>query len=389
MICMISCIGKVNYTRNFGILTTIAACGFDVASIAPGSLDGTERSSGITHYALSLPSANFWYDAGFGNTLRAIVQRARNVVALIRKVEQVRPEMLLCSEPDAWFVAILMKLRYGCKVIVDLQEVYEDRALAFPKPLQGVVRRLLRNAMRVLSSRTDEVIHVSQERQDIYNYLHKRGLVIGSYPELKLFPSPTEKSADVHTGLVQVIHAGALRPTYASQQLLDAMRIVADAAPQVRFVVLGGVAGKLENEKLIGSLTEKGVLEFIEQVPFSDVIRWLYSSDIGINLVLPIDTAHRLAAPQKLYEYFAASLPVVVADVPTLRRTVTQHRCGVVVDPLSPQSIADGIIALAQNQEIRREQGQNGRLAAESEYNWESQARKLCGLIATLYDRSS
>lgn len=377
VVCMISCIGRVTYTRNRVILNTLAAYGCKIIAIAPVATDNSEEADNIILYPLPLPSVNFWYDAGFANTLHGIWQRLNNVFSLLRKVGQVKPDILFCSEPDAWLVAVLSKKQYGCKVLVDLQEVYDDRALAFPKPLQGVIRASLRQLMRILSQHTDEIIHVSLERQQAYNYLSKPGIIIGSYPELRLFPSQDAVKTAAQSGTITAIHVGALRPTYASEQLLEAMQIVADMAPEVRFIVLGGISGTLKNADLIELLTASGVLEFVQQVPFSEVVNRLRSSDIGINLVLPVDTAHRLAAPQKLYEYFAAGLPVVVADVPTLRRVVTEHECGVVVDGASPRSIADGIILLTRNQEVRKKMGLNAREAAEGEFNWESQTVKL------------
>ncbi len=376
-VCMISCIGRVTYTRNRVILNTLADFGYEIVAIAPADVESSEDVSSITLYPLPLPDANFWYDAGFANTIRAIWQRLNNVFVLFRKVGEVKPDILFCSEPDAWLVAVLSKKRYGCKVLVDLQEVYDDRALAFPRPLQGIVRAALRQLMRILSQYTDEIIHVSLERQQAYKYLSKPGVIIGSYPELKSFPLPETVKAGAQSDIITAIHVGALRPTYASEQLLEAMQIVADTAPEIRFVVLGGISGTLKNAEIVESLTVRGVLEFIQQVPFTEVVDRLRSSDIGINLVLPVDTAHRLAAPQKLYEYFAAVLPVVVADVPTLRRVVTEQKCGVIVDGASPQSIADGIVSLASNQKMRTQMGSNARQAAENIYNWEMQVYKL------------
>lgn len=383
----ISCIGVVQNGRVVRFLRTLAAAGYDVSAIRPGQLIDPEDINVIAHYALPEISASFWYDAGLLNTLMAMGQRARNSILLGWKLLRLRPDIIICSELDSWMIAVLAKLTLDSIVIADLREVYDDRALVFPNWAQGSMRRLLRGLMRILSKQTDEIIHVSLERQEAYSYLDKPGIILGSYPDLRQFPLHDERTAARGSESVIAIHVGALRPTYASEQLLDAMSLVADAMPQVRFVVLGGVSGKLVNDDLVNMLMSRGVLEFHEQVPSSEVVRKLAESDIGINLVLPVDTAHRLAAPQKLYEYFAAGLPVVVADAPTLRRIVMERDCGVVVDASSPQSIADGIITLAHNAEMRRSLGENARIAAEDTYNWESQMHRLCDMMDNLLVR--
>lgn len=383
-VCRVSCVGHVVYTRNTSILSTLAQQGFHIASITPGSITDTTSASYITHHKLPVPRNNFWYGSSILYLLRAVAQRTRNVYLLSRKLAQVRAAVLLCSEPDSWLVAVLAKWRYGCKVIVDLQEVYDDRALAFPKLFQQPVRLLLRACMRLLSSYTDEVVHVSLERQRIYSYLAKPGIIVSSYPDLAQYPPRQLSTSGDPSKSITAVHAGALRVTYGSEQLLKAMALASELMPNLRFVVLGGIAGELENMDLVDLLIEKCVLEVTGQVPRSEVIQRLYSSDIGISLVLPVDTAHYLAAPQKLFEYFAASLPVVASDVPTIRRVVEDNNCGVVVDASIPQEIADALIQLAQNAEMRNAMGNSARAAAEREYNWEFEAHKLCELMDRL-----
>jgi glycosyltransferase involved in cell wall biosynthesis len=383
-VCLISCVEQVQNIRTNRTLRTIASMGYTVMAIMPGVLpDG--QNYAITHFPLPAPPANFWYNGGLRNALRAMYYRLRNSWLLVLRLGMIRPHIIICREPDAWLVALFAKLRFKCKVVADLHEIYDDRALAFPKILQGFIRGVLRALMRWLSRFTDEIIHVSIERQQVYSYLRKPGVVIRQYPEIHLFPPPVfDRKPTLGSSTITVIHAGPLRFTYASEQLLEAMVLVAEELPSVKFVVLGGIAGKIGNIEIAKSLSSRRVLDIQGSVPFAEVIRWLYASDIGINLVLPVDTTHRLAAPQKLYEYLAAGLPVVAADVPSIRSVVTKYECGLLVDPFSPREIANGILRLARDKYLRYRMGQNGRLAAEREFNWEKEQIKWFQVLASL-----
>ena len=331
VVCLVSCVEQVQNIRTIRALRTIAKYGYDVVAIMPGTLPHHEELRLITHHPIPAPQISFWYNAGFSNTLRAIGYRLRNSLLLAWKLVKIRPNIVICREPDSWLVAVLAKFWFGCKIVADLREIYEERALAFPSFMQNFVRKLIRNLMRYLSRFTDEIIHVSPERQQVYSYLHKPGVVIGQYPELHFFPRRNAFQQTVSLTFnhrsVTAIHAGALRPTYGSDQLLEAMALTVESFPKIRLVVLGGISGKLSNAHLVEYLKKKTVLQLIQQVPFLELLRWLYAADIGISLVLPVDMNCLLAAPQKLYEYFAAGLPVVAADVPTLRRIVAKYEC--------------------------------------------------------------
>jgi glycosyltransferase involved in cell wall biosynthesis len=148
--------------------------------------------------------------------------------------------------------------------------------------------------------------------------------------------------------------------------------------------VIGGVTSKMKNAQLIDRLIDSGKLTIISRIPHEEVINILLQSDIGISLVLPLDQTHILAMPRKFFEYMAAGLPIVAADVPTLRNFVESTNCGILVDPSSPESIADGILRLVSCQSLRKELGENGRRSCETKYNWQNESKKLQVLLTSL-----
>lgn len=381
-VCLISCIEQVQNIRTFRLLKTISNMGYKTIAIMPGYLPNDNIK--VLHYRIPTPKANFWYHKGFLNTLLALYYRLKNVLLLILKLIKIKPDIIICREPDSWAVAILTKFIFNCKVICEITEIYEDRSLAFPKFLRPVIYNFIRASMRYLSHLTDEIIHVSYERQNYYNYLKKPGIVIGHYPEISLFP-PIQRRT---TNSIRLIHAGSLRYTYASNQLIESLLILTESNLDFKLTVLGGIADKQkELSEKIKFLINKGRLEIKEVVPYHLVIQWLYNSDIGISLVLPVDQTHYLAFPQKLFEYFAAGLPVIAADVPSIRCIICKYKCGLLVDPTSPAKIAEAIMYLAENNLLRSEMSKNARLAAELEFNWEGKQAVLGQVIQNLIQK--
>ncbi len=382
-LCRISSIGRVEYTRNYALLSTLVKQGYRVSSISPGSLAGSTQESEIRHYAVPAPSENFWHENRISTTLRAIRQRLIIIRHVAHLLEEVQPDIILCSEPDAWTLAVHIRKKRRCRIIVDLQEFYEDRVLSLPRFVRPLARLVMRCWLRHLARNSDLIIHVSSERQAEYAYLCEPGIVVGNYPNLSDFPDikPIWTQTTAPSGNIVFLHAGALRPSYASDQLIEAIDIAALRDSRVRLLVLGGIAGNLINRNLIQRLIESGTIEIKEQVPHRDVRQHMLACHVGVSLVLPIDTAHRLAAPQKLYEYFAAGLPVLVADVPTLRRVITEHECGILVDPYSPESIADGLLRMVQDPARLLQMADRGRRAFVQDYNWERQETLLCGAV--------
>lgn len=381
-IAIISGVMQVSSTHNLRYLATLCSLGLRTEVVMPGRLHASANLPAVSHVRLPSPRTSFWYGAGFLNLLNAILSRGGNFIRLCWYLARRRPRAIIAIEPDSWLASVVIGRLGGAKILVDIQEVYEDRSLAFPRPFQGVARRALRWLMRMLSRRTDQIIHVSPERARFHNYLRQEGYrVITPYPDLQTFDEAGFADREYREIGYVVIHAGALRATYAGDELLQGLEVVARTAPSVRLVVLGGIAGTLQRMDLVEKLRLSGNLELHPQVSFERVTAFLKDADIGINLVLPIDNLHRLAQPRKLYEYYGAGLPVIVADVPTLRNLVGGAETGLVVDPYDPASIAGAITKLIPDRKLRQEQGRRARALFEQQYNWDRESDKLRSVI--------
>ena len=82
----------------------------------------------------------------------------------------------------------------------------------------------------------------------------------------------------------------------------------------------------------------------------------------------------------KLFEYMMMGLPVVCSDSLEWKKIISKYNCGICVDPNNDDEIVDAINYLLNNPKEAKKMGQNGRLAVETEYNWETQKTVLYDL---------
>ena len=88
-------------------------------------------------------------------------------------------------------------------------------------------------------------------------------------------------------------------------------------------------------------------------VPSSDVVAAARGADAGIWTLPALCRNFTFALPNKIFEYLAADLPVLVAHYPEAKRLVLEHEVGLAFDPYDPQSIAQSIKRLMQDEPFR------------------------------------
>ena len=73
----------------------------------------------------------------------------------------------------------------------------------------------------------------------------------------------------------------------------------------------------------------------------------------------------------------ALGIPVIASNFPLYRAVVEGERCGICVDPLRVEEIAQAILYLVRNPTIAVKMGESGKHAVEKKYNWNIEKVKL------------
>jgi glycosyltransferase involved in cell wall biosynthesis len=193
------------------------------------------------------------------------------------------------------------------------------------------------------------------------------------------------QAAAATDGEATVAYCGLLSEERGITTLVDAVERVPEAYDVS--LVLGG---KYESDAFERRLTERAAdsdrVEVRGWLPtLDDVVDMFREADIGAFTFRPepnkTDAVHR---SNKLFQYMATGLPLVVSDVGEWSTLVTDEDCGVPVDPRDPSAVADALAELTADADRRVELARNGHRAALERYNWETQRDRLLDLYDEL-----
>jgi glycosyltransferase involved in cell wall biosynthesis len=264
--------------------------------------------------------------------------------------------------------------------------VYDTHEYAVGVPYRKAVWAWLAATIeRLLIRRCDGVITVSDgiaERLQARYRLAERPVVVRNVPDL---PPPNPQAApDLREGMgvgaaPLVLHQGAVADGRGADNLVRAVARMDSA----HLLFLGADVAFAERLRELGNeVGLDGRLHFHPPVALAELLSYTTQADVGVSLLEDTCENHRLALPNKLFEYLAADLPVVVSDLPEMSRLVTERVVGWTTDPGDPADIAR-VLELAL--EERNDPALHERVgAAAAELSWPHERSRLTGLYAAL-----
>jgi len=127
-------------------------------------------------------------------------------------------------------------------------------------------------------------------------------------------------------------------------------------------------------------------IRFIDKVPLADLPSYTAAATVGFQVLQNICFNHYSASSNKLFEYMAAGVPVVAADLPEIRRVVEKEGTGIVVDAENPEAIAEAVNKIVKDERLRTMMRRNA-LKARDVYHWDAEKKYLLACYEAAFEK--
>ena len=232
--------------------------------------------------------------------------------------------------------------------------------------------------------RAHRIIVVTSEQKNVlyndYRVSEDRVVVIENGANTDLFIPTDSEDARKELGLDPsdgfVCFVGSLSRWQGVEYFIQSAPLVLAENPSTQFLVVGD--GQMKGE-LINLARETGVSDkfiFTGFIPYENVPLYINASDV---CVVPCRGEQRVksgSSALKLCEYMACEKPVVASALSGLE-ILESYNAGILVLPESAQELANAIIRLLQDPDLRKKMGENGRRYVVENRSWESVAQKV------------
>lgn len=182
-------------------------------------------------------------------------------------------------------------------------------------------------------------------------------------------------------GKFALCYAGIHGLAQGLQVIINAAEIVKDEE-NIQFVFVGDGP---EKQDLISMAKEKGLknVTFLPLQPKTNMPKIVASMDAAIIPLKKLDI-FKGALPSKMFETLASEVPIILPVQGEAEKLINNAQAGIVVEPENPKEIAEAVLKLYNDIELRKRFGENARSYVMENYARETITRKLEKILMNL-----
>lgn len=295
-------------------------------------------------------------------------ERLRNQ-ALADAVVATKAQVIHANDYNALVPAYAAAKKLGCVLVYDSHEIYAENEVTMRLP--AVLARYVRWDERRMCRRLDQMVCVSHAAADYFaqNYGIPKPMVVTN--------CALEREISLSEGKNQgfeILNHGQFYEGRGYNIMVEASELLKDL-PDVCLAMRG--FGRMEEQlrNRVAELQAENV-RFYPGVLVQELIPEASKSHVGVAITEPACLNFKLSVSNKLFEYTAAGLPVIMSDIPEHRYLNEKYDFGVILEDNTPECFAATVRTLYEDKELYNRLANNAcRLSRE--VNWETEFSRL------------
>jgi hypothetical protein len=304
---------------------------------------------------------------------RERVNRLKSSLELLRKIHEVKPELIIINTPELLCVAILNRIFFGRKIIYDVLENYY-RNIRFTTVYPTWLRLPLALVTRLVELISAPLIHYfffAEKGYDAELKFSKPRLIL----ENKL-PEGIAKKFYNKSPVTQLIFTGTIAPTTGIMETISICEGLHEVDKTYSLTIVGYCAEPTFLTELKDRISGKHFINLIggeNLVPHGQILHEISKAGTGI-VIYKINPSTVSSIPTKLYEYLSLRKTILIQHNDESHQLVQRLKAGII--------LSKPIDFISLDRQLKSYEDQEAK--PDPTLYWESQATSLAECLKNL-----
>ena len=286
-----------------------------------------------------------------------------------RKIRQLSFDLVQCCGLATLLVGVFVK-----RMSKEVHIVYDSTELSIER-YKGLKRFMWGRIQQFALKYCEYVIHAETHRAEYfknsYNLPERQIVVIGNYPRLNQMTMKMEIRKPIRFIYLGIISKG--------RHYEDVVLAFSKLKMEYRLDIIGpGPRNYIQ--KITNLVKSSNYIQTLPPIRNEEVYSFLEHYDVGLAFYENTNLNNYYCAPNKIYDYIRAGLPVISNNYPGLVDVIEKNRIGVCVAEVTAESISKAIDSILSEEMFR-----NITDELKKKFSWEAQENLYCSIFAEVY----
>ncbi len=219
------------------------------------------------------------------------------------------------------------------KLVYDSHELFTEIPELLNRPkIQGFwlgIEQFIFPKLKNVYTVCDAIAHYYQDKYKVSVGVVRNLPLLKEVDSLEDFPFETE-------GKKIVFYQGALNEGRGLELLIETVNLL----PDWLLVIAGSgtISKELQEKVTKENWTEKVI--FLGRLLPEDLAKLTPLATVGVSIEEDLGLSYRYALPNKMFDYIHAKIPVLVSDLPEMKKILTNYKVGQVLKSRNSVSLA-------------------------------------------------
>lgn len=311
------------------------------------------------------------YIGAMGSLWKKLYRERLKNKALTEAILETEPDVIHANDFTVLVACYKAAKKRKCVLIYDSHEIC---AVNFIQSVNRLYGKYVRFMEKRICKKVNVMVCVSNAASEYFasEYHMKAPMVVTNCALADEIVVSEEKNDGF-----ELINHGQFYEGRGYDIMVEASQLLS-SYPEIQLAMRG--YGRLEQglRKRATELQAKNI-RFYPAVRVEELIPEAAKSRVGIAITQPINLNFKLSVSNKLFEYAAAGLPVIMSDIPEHRYLNEKYDFGLILKEDTPEALAEAAIKLYSDHALY-ERLKNNAIKLSHEVNWETEFGRLIEL---------